>query len=484
MTEEFESLPASHLYKVEDIEIPEDDPWKNDKLYYRQQAFKLQRILDPIKQPFVMTLTASYGMGKTTFLRCWAQDLKNQNIQTVTFNAWETDYSNDAFSAFVSSVLNQLPPSDAKEKVKKKALQIGAALLRKTPALFAKAATKHLLGEEAIKDLKALSLTEEDLAELTESVASEMFDRQEQIQNAVIEFRNTLEEVIAAELNGQLYVFIDELDRCRPSYAVEVLERIKHIFSVKGSKFIIAIDSEQLQNAVKGVYGSEIDSSGYIRKFIDWNQSLSEPKKEIYIDFLADDLFKLKSEEFFKQKLNDRFDEQKFRKTLKLLVDAYGLTLRDIDRYFTYLKLLVESNQDEKIIQIEIYLAAFFKYFFPTKYKTLIEWNGTAFFNNTLFEGAITELVEKFSEKNDGKSDAIETDFAVNVADLIVMMSKKTSRLSVDPNVCVTAKTYEKVTELCSWLHHDWLKETLTTSNFRGVPSIRRGLATLDKILP
>ncbi|MEL0615029.1 P-loop NTPase fold protein, partial [Marinomonas arenicola] len=49
-------------------------------------------------------------------------------------------------------------------------------------------------------------------------------------------------------------MFVDELDRCRPSYAVEMLESIKHIFDIKGIVFVVATDSEQLQHGVKAIY--------------------------------------------------------------------------------------------------------------------------------------------------------------------------------------------------------------------------------------
>lgn len=54
------------------------------------------------------------------------------------------------------------------------------------------------------------------------------------------------------------FIFIDELDRCRPSYAVEMLETIKHIFDISGVVFVVATDTEQLQHAVKVVYGEDL----------------------------------------------------------------------------------------------------------------------------------------------------------------------------------------------------------------------------------
>lgn len=478
MSSQTENLPPASLYKVDNIEVPEDDPWKNDLLGRKAQALKLQRILTPIQQPFVMTLSAPYGMGKSTFFRCWAQDLKNQEIQSVTFNAWETDYSNDAFSAFVSCVLNQLPASDAKTKVKSKALQVGAALLRKTPALLAKVATKHIIGDEAAKDLKNFSISEDDLSDLTESVASEMFGRQEQIQNAVADFRATLENVIAEELNGEIYIFVDELDRCRPTYAVEVLERIKHIFSVKGVKFIIAIDRKQLQNAVRGVYGANIDASGYLSKFIDWNHNLARPSNRQYINYLYDNLFGVGTTIFFRENLKMPYHHTTFKSMLLLLVEAYDLSLRKIDRYFTYLKLVALSRGDNKSVEVELYLAAFFKCHFPTEYKNIINWEGNGDFNETRFDAPVRKLTENLSEANDITMDIHERTYQLAV--LIAMMSTPANRKSNRHKVAVSAETYQKITNLNPRLDQNWLAEYLEQSRFEGLANIRRGLKALE----
>lgn len=483
MADEIEKLPQSHLYKVKTIDVPENDPWKNECLGRKEQAVKLLRILKPIIQPFVMTLTASYGMGKTTFFRCWALDLKKQGIHSVTFNAWETDFSSDAFSAFVSSVLKQLPDSDAKIQVKKKALQIGAALLRKTPALLAKAATKQIIGEDAAKGLKNLSLSEDDLAGLTESVAAEMFDRQEQIQNAVADFRSTLERVIASELNGELYILVDELDRCRPTYAVEVLERIKHIFSVKGAKFIIAIDRNQLENAIRGVYGADIDASGYVRKFVDWNHHLPDPRRGQYVNYLYDDLFNVSTTEFFRRDLKAQFSETQFRNMLNLLVDAYDLSLRDIDHYFTYLKLVAGSNNN-KASEIEIYLAAFFKCIFPSEYRRIINWSGEDNFNKTSFDKPVTRLFEKFSESLEHGIHLNKANFGHSVATLIALMSKQTERESISPKVCVSVETYRLVEGFHDGVTYEWLSKLLTINHFENFPNVANGLKVIDEIVP
>jgi predicted KAP-like P-loop ATPase len=45
-----------------------------------------------------------------------------------------------------------------------------------------------------------------------------------------------------------LIIFIDELDRCRPLYAIECLERIKHIFGIKQESHLIITELTEQQS--------------------------------------------------------------------------------------------------------------------------------------------------------------------------------------------------------------------------------------------
>lgn len=74
---------------------------------------------------------------------------------------------------------------------------------------------------------------------------------------------------VIVENTQKLIIFIDELDRCRPSYALEMLERIKHYFDDDRIIFLLSINKEQLAHTIKNYYGNEFDSTGYLNKFFD-----------------------------------------------------------------------------------------------------------------------------------------------------------------------------------------------------------------------
>lgn len=83
-----------------------------------------------------------------------------------------------------------------------------------------------------------------------------------------------------------MIVLIDELDRCRPSYAVELLETAKHLFSVDRVVFVLAVNRSELAHSIRAVYGGEFDALGYLRRFIDIDFRLPEAEREPFMDAL------------------------------------------------------------------------------------------------------------------------------------------------------------------------------------------------------
>lgn len=137
---------------------------------------------------------------------------------------------------------------------------------------------------------------------------------------------------------------IDELDRCRPNYAVLLLEQIKHFFSVPNIIFILSIDKIQLGNAICGVYGSEkIDTNEYLRRFIDIEYCIPEPDKEKFIFYLYEyfefDTF-FKSSERLK---HHEFDHEKdnFIATSTALIS--NLALRQQEKILAHTRLVLRT---------------------------------------------------------------------------------------------------------------------------------------------
>ena len=91
-----------------EIEIPSDDPFKNDLLNRKEPAEILTQLIDAIEGPCVLAIDAAWRAGKTTFLKMWSQHLRNEQFPTVEFDAWETDHAADPFVAIVTELTEGL----------------------------------------------------------------------------------------------------------------------------------------------------------------------------------------------------------------------------------------------------------------------------------------------------------------------------------------------------------------------------------------
>jgi hypothetical protein len=264
------------------IEIPEDDPFKNGKLQRKQYAEILTKIIKAYPEGFVFSLDSKWGTGKTTFVSMWKALLEKQEYQTLYFNAWVNDFDSNPLVAILSELKTL---SKGKSDVAFKSLLTKGAVIAQSvlPALLKAFAKKHI-------DVEVFTDTIENLTKSAVDILKDEVDEYAKKKKGLIEFKADLEKYVSQNAGDKpLIFFIDELDRCRPNYAVEVLEQIKHFFNVKGIVFVLAIDKQQLGNAIRGFYGSEqIDAEEYLRRFIDIEYSVPEPPTGLFCNYLID----------------------------------------------------------------------------------------------------------------------------------------------------------------------------------------------------
>lgn len=94
-------------------------------------------------------------------------------------------------------------------------------------------------------------------------------------------------ESILIEHGNRLVVLVDELDRCKPSYAVHLLERIKHYFSSAMVTFVFSVNLDELQHTIKQYYGNEFDACRYLDRFFDLRISLPPANLNKYYNRLG-----------------------------------------------------------------------------------------------------------------------------------------------------------------------------------------------------
>ena len=98
------------------------------------------------------------------------------------------------------------------------------------------------------------------------------------LENFKIKLKKVAAEV-RVKTEKPLLICIDELDRCRPQFALEMLESIKHLFEVENVVFILAYDGKQLACSTEAVYGPDFDGPGYLRRF--FNLELGLPRNPL-----------------------------------------------------------------------------------------------------------------------------------------------------------------------------------------------------------
>lgn len=265
-----------------EVEIPEQDPFKNDLLGRQEPAEVLTQMLRSIEGPCVLAVDAPWGAGKTTFLNMLARHLRNQEFPVVQFNAWETDFTSDPFLALSEELTNGVreytvgPLSDEIEKVKSAAKDV----VRLAVPSVIRLATAGLLDINPLIEKE----TGQVLASFTKKRLSEYLDARTSLRT----FRASLGEFATRLAESKhslpLIVVIDELDRCRPSYAVELLETAKHLFTVDRVVFVLAVNRSELVHSIRAVYGDEFDALGYLRRFIDIDFRLPEVERKPFIE--------------------------------------------------------------------------------------------------------------------------------------------------------------------------------------------------------
>jgi predicted KAP-like P-loop ATPase len=261
--------------KVPRFEIPPEDPFRDDLMRRKLCADQLTELIRSYEEPLVLCINTIFGNGKTTFLRMWREDLRMNGFKTLYFNAWENDHSDDALASLIgefSAGMKDLGLIGEQEKRAARYLdqakQLGAGILKKGIPAALRIATAGLV------DLSEVQ--EENLSKLAEEIAKEQITKYEETKKTLSSFKDKLksfaEEATKPSEGGErkpLVVMVDELDRCRPPYAVQILEKIKHLFNVPGIFFVIAADKEQLGCSVQSMYGQGMNVNGYLRRFID-----------------------------------------------------------------------------------------------------------------------------------------------------------------------------------------------------------------------
>ncbi|MEB5708426.1 KAP family P-loop NTPase fold protein [Pantoea anthophila] len=237
---------------------------------------------------YVLNLNAKWGTGKTYFLRRWVAEIES-TYPTVYIDAWSSDHSSDPLLSVVSEVKNKLRELKNISRFEAALFKGLAKAVKATAPLVIKAVVKGQLKRGGVNlDEFGEAFSNGDAADagakLVEQAIRAHNEASKGVENIKKSVRDWLESVVrSGKRQYPLFIFIDELDRCRPTYAVEMLETIKHIFDMKNVVFVVATDKDQLQHSIRAIYGAEFDSRLYLDRFFTRSITLSNPSRANFI---------------------------------------------------------------------------------------------------------------------------------------------------------------------------------------------------------
>ena len=257
--------------------VDTSDIWGDDQtgnLYVFADYLEHQIVRD--NDNYVLCINGAWGTGKTFFIKRWEASLEKKGYDVIYVNAWENDCGEDPLVSLATLIYNKIDTEDEdvknsfKSAIGAMALFTGKSILR---GILTKLLGNHVSEEIAQRTGDILENGIDAFLEKNRSViGNELIENSNKKVAFTKEFKDTLTEVVSQILTRTgkpLVLFIDELDRCRPTYAIEVLERIKHLFEVYGLKIVIACDIVQLSESVKSIYGSNFNALGYLQRFFD-----------------------------------------------------------------------------------------------------------------------------------------------------------------------------------------------------------------------
>jgi hypothetical protein len=334
-------------FKVQPISIDSDDPFKFDLLGRKEEILNLNQLVANLDSASVLSIDSRWGTGKTTFIKLWMQHLINSQSPCLYFNAWETDFSSEPLVSFLGEMNQGLEKligassvsTDAWEKAKSAGKQLAKHGI---PALIR-------IGTAGVID--AEKFIEDELVKTAGKLASDAVENYLKEKAAIAEFKSALSTFVQSSTDeNKLVVFVDELDRCRPLYAIELLERIKHIFNVDGIVFVLALDKEQLCHSIQAVYGSEFDSTGYLRRFVDFEYLLKKPDISSFVDVAFSSI---KIDEFFAPRMQHRelrYEQEHLVNVFKMLANGLNMSLREIEQFIASINIAIRTAASNEYI--------------------------------------------------------------------------------------------------------------------------------------
>ena len=276
------------------------DRWTGeDALNFSRFRDALVNLLRTCQTPLTVGIFGPWGAGKTSLMRQLQAEVEGEpQVRTVWFTAWKYDREEALWRAFILRVLDALYPRQpgkraweerprlVRDEMDESQQEVAAYLERLEESVYREVEWQEVgkltvdlwkalgAGADALVDVmaalvpggevakKVLRLlgadpeAREDLEALAGAVRREVRRYRLERMAFLEQFEHTFQQALKRALpDGRLIVFVDDLDRCLPEKAVQVLEAIKLFLEVPGTVFVLGVDKEVIVRGLEAHYG-------------------------------------------------------------------------------------------------------------------------------------------------------------------------------------------------------------------------------------
>lgn len=224
-----------------------------------------------------LIINGGWGTGKTEFCRKLINLIAETQptYKPIYIDAFAADHADEPLMTLLAAVLNVLPDADSKNSLIQKALpaiRFGLKTSLKAGVHWLLKKDVDQLSEDLEKELESAS--DKVINKSIESLLADHVKAEESLST----LRSALVELTR---ENEIVLFIDELDRCRPDFAISILENIKHVFGVDGVQIVLVTNINQLKSSISHCYGMDEDGAKrYLDKFVGFSLTLPQVAKD------------------------------------------------------------------------------------------------------------------------------------------------------------------------------------------------------------
>ncbi|GAA0805325.1 KAP family P-loop NTPase fold protein [Psychrobacter piscatorii] len=328
-------------------------------------AEKIIKLLDSAIDVSPLIIDGKWGTGKTEF--CFKLknliEAHNTNDYKVGYvNAFQADHANEPLLTLIAEVAGFYGEDDDKRK---SFIKNAIPYLRLVSGIGIKAIASLAFGKYAADmsdDFKeGMEAIEEGSDSFIDQSLESMIKDQVEAEKNLSTLKEALKDI--ASINPVI-LLIDELDRCRPDFAVMMLETIKHVFDVENVQIILITNAEQLKATIKHSYGSETNSHDYLYKFFKYQINLPTSTKDIEGRSVENNVTYFKATVQASKVIPQDFKDNQFMYEIPTFLDVGKLSLRNIEQIVRCIETLIifEDKEQSKSRIVEQILMVFLSF--------------------------------------------------------------------------------------------------------------------------